>query len=77
MLDDRCQRFLLALVPCPASVDELEPVGRHPAGGAGPAASNCLARLQVSQPHKTVQRIFELLVVVVAETISAIDSEPE
>ena len=34
MLDDRCKRFLLALVPCPASVDELEPLGRHPAGGS-------------------------------------------
>ena len=34
MLDDRCERFLLALVPCPAPVDELVPVGRHPAGGA-------------------------------------------
>ena len=27
MLDYRCERFLLALVPCPAPVDELEPVG--------------------------------------------------
>ena len=34
MLDYRCERFLLALVPCPAAVDELETVGRHPAGGA-------------------------------------------
>ena len=34
VLDDGCKGFLLALVPCPASVDELEPVGRHPAGGA-------------------------------------------
>ena len=34
VLDDRCECFLLALVPCPASVDELETVGRHPAGGA-------------------------------------------
>ena len=34
MLDDRCKRFLLALVPCPAPGDELEPVGRHPAGAA-------------------------------------------
>ena len=34
MLDDGCERFLLALVPCPAPVDELETVGRHPAGGA-------------------------------------------
>ena len=34
MLDDRCKRFLLALVPLAAAVDELEAVGRHPAGGA-------------------------------------------
>ena len=34
VLDDGRERFLLALVPCPATVDELEPVGRHPAGGA-------------------------------------------
>ena len=34
MLDDRCKRFLLSLVPCPAPVDELETVGRHSAGGA-------------------------------------------
>ena len=34
VLDDGRKRFLLALVPCPAPVDELEPVGRHPAGGA-------------------------------------------
>ena len=34
VLDDRCKRFLLALVPCLAAVDELETVGRHPAGGA-------------------------------------------
>ena len=34
VLDDRCERFLLALVPCLAAVDELETVGRHPARGA-------------------------------------------
>ena len=34
VLDDGCKGFLLALVPCPAPGDELEPVGRHPAGGA-------------------------------------------
>ena len=34
VLDDGCERFLLALVPLPAPVDELETVGRHPAGGA-------------------------------------------
>ena len=34
VLDDGCECFLLALVPCPAPVDELETVGRHLAGGA-------------------------------------------
>ena len=34
MLDDGRERFLLSLVPCPASVGELETVGRHPAGSA-------------------------------------------
>ena len=29
MLDDGRECFLLALVPCPAPVDELEPVGRQ------------------------------------------------
>ena len=33
MLDDGCKRFLLALVPLPAPVDELEAERRHPAGG--------------------------------------------
>ena len=32
VLDDRCKRFLLALVPLAAAVDELETVRRHPAG---------------------------------------------
>ena len=44
MLDDRCKGFLLALVPCPAPVDELETVGRHPAGGAEAEAG---ARVQL------------------------------
>ena len=35
MLDDGCKGFLLALVPCPAAGDELEPVGRHPARAVG------------------------------------------
>ena len=34
MLDDGRERFLLALVPLPAAVDELETVGSYPAGGA-------------------------------------------
>ena len=34
MLDDGRVRFLLALVPLPAPVDELEAVRRNPAGGA-------------------------------------------
>ena len=34
VLDDGRERFLLALVPLPAAVDELETVGSYPAGGA-------------------------------------------
>ena len=33
MLDDRCVRFLLALVPLAAAVDELEPERRNAPGG--------------------------------------------
>ena len=33
MLDDRCERFLLALVPLAAAVDELKPERRNPGSG--------------------------------------------
>ena len=53
MLDDGRKRFLLALVPCPATVDELETVGSYPAGGAALRLEH-LQRCRVGVPGAPV-----------------------